>query len=456
MILVLPTGGFLIPHRFTMTVVTLAFAAAVWLPASAVAAPPNLISASQDARQPTATWSLPTHGQSRFVEVATSPATNSSGYFLTSNHAIFEMVGSAVTSWKATGTLRPGTYYLHVGGSDSSCFPTCPFTEFSQIATISIPPYGPCGTDHLPLIRDFRSPATLEWNRRGTIKATATYGEGSWFFNRGVDVVVNGVPAGQIDRFGLEFDGLPVTMPEGESTLNVSFGWWEELIGALGYQCSQSAVVTIRGVRPPACRDRSDNDGDGRIDLNDPGCRGRAAGTSERDPRPVRSVFGFRRVTGTIGRVVINRVVVRPDITPKRLFPFTGTVVLRVRGLSGSARGTTRVKRLRPGFSLSYQFRNLPPGRYQLTGSYSGDRYRLRSRPDLAIVAVQARPVAVAPAQRPPPPARSRCDSSYPTVCIPPYPPDLDCDEVLYSNFRVIGRDPHGFDGDGDGVGCED
>jgi len=55
----------------------------------------------------------------------------------------------------------------------------------------------------------------------------------------------------------------------------------------------------------------------------------------------------------------------------------------------------------------------------------------------------------------PPPPPPSRCDASYPTVCIPPPPPDLDCADVPYSDFRVVGRDPHGFDGDGDGVGCE-
>jgi len=47
------------------------------------------------------------------------------------------------------------------------------------------------------------------------------------------------------------------------------------------------------------------------------------------------------------------------------------------------------------------------------------------------------------------------CDPSYPDVCIPPYPPDLDCDEIFYSNFRVVGNDPHGFDADYDGIGCE-
>jgi micrococcal nuclease len=54
-----------------------------------------------------------------------------------------------------------------------------------------------------------------------------------------------------------------------------------------------------------------------------------------------------------------------------------------------------------------------------------------------------------------PAPATNRCDPSYPDVCIPPPPPDLDCADVPYRNFRVVGADPHGFDGDGDGYGCE-
>ncbi len=47
------------------------------------------------------------------------------------------------------------------------------------------------------------------------------------------------------------------------------------------------------------------------------------------------------------------------------------------------------------------------------------------------------------------------CDSSYPDVCIPSYPPDLDCGEILYANFEVLQPDPHGFDRDKDGIGCE-
>jgi micrococcal nuclease len=58
-----------------------------------------------------------------------------------------------------------------------------------------------------------------------------------------------------------------------------------------------------------------------------------------------------------------------------------------------------------------------------------------------------------APTAAPPPPAN--CDPSYPTVCIPPYPPDLDCGEIAFRNFDVLPPDPHGFDGDNDGIGCE-
>ena len=51
--------------------------------------------------------------------------------------------------------------------------------------------------------------------------------------------------------------------------------------------------------------------------------------------------------------------------------------------------------------------------------------------------------------------SETSCDPSYPDVCIPPWPPDLDCGEIRYSNFKVLPDDPHGFDGDNDGIGCE-
>ncbi len=49
----------------------------------------------------------------------------------------------------------------------------------------------------------------------------------------------------------------------------------------------------------------------------------------------------------------------------------------------------------------------------------------------------------------------SNCDPAYPDVCIPSPPPDLDCSEVSYRNFRVLPPDPHGFDQNNDGIACE-
>jgi micrococcal nuclease len=46
------------------------------------------------------------------------------------------------------------------------------------------------------------------------------------------------------------------------------------------------------------------------------------------------------------------------------------------------------------------------------------------------------------------------CDPSYPDVCIPPPPPDLDCSDVKYRSFTVKPPDPHHFDGNHDGVAC--
>ena len=34
-------------------------------------------------------------------------------------------------------------------------------------------------------------------------------------------------------------------------------------------------------------------------------------------------------------------------------------------------------------------------------------------------------------------------------------PPDLDCGEIPHRRFNVLAPDPHGFDRDKDGVGCE-
>lgn len=97
---------------------------------------------------------------------------------------------------------------------------------------------------------------------------------------------------------------------------------------------------------------------------------------------------------------------------------------------------------------------------------YDGrDGYGAHPRQDAYIAADAAAsgvtctaPEPTAPAEAAPlvgPAADANCDPSYPTVCIPPAPPDLDCGDITFRRFTVLPPDPHHFDGNHDGVGCE-
>ena len=89
---------------------------------------------------------------------------------------------------------------------------------------------------------------------------------------------------------------------------------------------------------------------------------------------------------------------------------------------------------------------NLPAGTYPYvvyTSAHSGTLYGSKS----LTLTVQSPPAAPTPSQG--------CDPAYPDVCIPPPPPDLDCGDISYRRFRVLSPDPHGFDTDHDGIGCE-
>lgn len=55
--------------------------------------------------------------------------------------------------------------------------------------------------------------------------------------------------------------------------------------------------------------------------------------------------------------------------------------------------------------------------------------------------------------EAPPDESDPNCVPGY-DPCVPPYPPDLDCDDVD-GPIRITGDDPHGFDADGDGIGCD-
>lgn len=47
------------------------------------------------------------------------------------------------------------------------------------------------------------------------------------------------------------------------------------------------------------------------------------------------------------------------------------------------------------------------------------------------------------------------CDPRYPAVCIPSSTRDLECADITHRRFPVQGADPHNFDGDDNGIGCE-
>ena len=55
------------------------------------------------------------------------------------------------------------------------------------------------------------------------------------------------------------------------------------------------------------------------------------------------------------------------------------------------------------------------------------------------------------------PPVQAQCDPNYEGGCVPPYPPDVDCDDLEalgIPQVTVTGSDPHDLDPDGDGIAC--
>jgi hypothetical protein len=71
------------------------------------------------------------------------------------------------------------------------------------------------------------------------------------------------------------------------------------------------------------------------------------------------------------------------------------------------------------------------------------------TRKPLVFATNTPRPVVIQPTAQ-----DKNCSSAYPGVCIPSGP-DLDCGDIPYRRFRVLPPDPHLFDMDGDGIGCE-
>lgn len=141
----------------------------------------------------------------------------------------------------------------------------------------------------------------------------------------------------------------------------------------------------------------------------------------------------------------------------------------------------TSPNRIAPSCNRSSNLRSGPGTNYTIAGSCSpGGRLAIDGRnqagdwlqltngkwiaaflvnnipPGLSVVAGQyAAPQAIAMPQRSAQASAGNCDPSYPTVCIPRTSRDLDCPDIGFRRFQVVGADPHNFDGDFDGIGCE-
>ena len=126
--------------------------------------------------------------------------------------------------------------------------------------------------------------------------------------------------------------------------------------------------------------------------------------------------------------------------------------------------GFARSSSYPPDVKYQDRFRALEAeARAQSVGLWAANACAIATAPPTATpptpTASPARTVAPTPAPTAAPATsapRANCDAAYPTVCIPPPPPDLDCGEIPYRRFQVLPPDPHRFDGnDNDGIGCE-
>ena len=184
--------------------------------------------------------------------------------------------------------------------------------------------------------------------------------------------------------------GLSLTAPDPDghcspSRLNcerIAYSFPGDSAGTIFFGAAAAQTPPIVAAPPAvaACANGIDDDGDGKIDRGDPGCKGDASGASEQDPAKVPS--RFRIVAARLGRSCHLDLAVSalPDLKPKKLFPW-GPVEVTVTGLTGRARGYKTTRLLPLASSPRYLYR-LRPGLYRISGYYPGDAYREASARD--------------------------------------------------------------------------
>jgi hypothetical protein len=382
-------------------------ALALFTPGRARAAPPASFSVSQVDRVPSARWSLPPSVQPSTIEIATNPATDSDGYFVAANVVLSEVVAANATSWQSRYFLPPGVYYTHLSGHDSSCFPTCPYAEWTPISTLSVPEL-----DRRPSIR-----AVLFGSRSVKIDWQLPLRMEAWNVEISRNPMVNALGnfSNPVASQGLAGAGVVTSWT---MNLRLAPGTYYVHVAGWDLTCLQHGI-----------------------------CEGAAVWSNvlavrKRDTQPptVRALAS----KGVAGHKV--RLRYRANDDSKR----TSERIRVLRGRSPIAAYQTNAGRSDGGL-LWITWRPRKAGAFRFCVQ-SYDAAGNKSRRSCAPLRIAAPPHHNSGGGGHGP----SCDPSYPTVCIPPPPPDLDCADVPYANFPVIGNDPHGFDGDNDGIGCED
>jgi endonuclease YncB( thermonuclease family) len=163
--------------------------------------------------------------------------------------------------------------------------------------------------------------------------------------------------------------------------------------------------------------------------------------------------------TAAMRRLVFNREVVLTGDRTQTRRDIYGRLLAYVDLPSGVDVGR---QLLQQGFAVVYETRRpfTRRGAYDAAASNALDsRAGLIGACDKPAPTPPPPPPPPVPVPTAPPPLAGNCAPSYPDVCIPPPPPDLDCGQISYRRFRVIytvpSPDPHRFDGDRDGIGCE-
>lgn len=186
-----------------------------------------------------------------------------------------------------------------------------------------------------------------------------------------------------------------------------------------------------------------------------------------------RRTRGIERTTFRVtGRLVEMRLEDNLDITLVIADPKTGATMVSAFPSSSCTTGATRkarakMSRARAALVAACGAPTSDPQKLGGTGAITGVGFfnpspsasgaatnGLELHPVVAFTASSCGPVPA-----PPPPPNGECAASYPTVCIPPPPPHLKCTDIPYANFLVrwdvAHPDPHHFDRDRDGIGCE-